>query len=138
MTKKDALTVAMNLINDALDATTEDDLTEYVAELEGALGQIKAMIEQTTKDEQRNALRKQDNAVARLVMLSEVKPILHEVLTHTQLGLTAKEVFGEAQSRLPEDFTAQKVQYILLHDMTDEVEVINNGRNAKTYRLKGE
>lgn len=32
--------------------------------------------------------------------------------------------------------TANEIQYMLLHEMVSEVEVINNGRNAKIYKLK--
>lgn len=32
--------------------------------------------------------------------------------------------------------TANQIQYILLHEMASEVEVIDNGRNAKIYKLK--
>lgn len=33
-------------------------------------------------------------------------------------------------------FTVAQIQYILLHDLANEIEVIDNGRNAKTYRVK--
>lgn len=32
--------------------------------------------------------------------------------------------------------TANQIQYMLLHEMAGEVEVIDNGRNAKIYKLK--
>lgn len=134
MTKYDALNVAMNLINDALDATTEDDLTEYIAELEEAKQKIHEMRIVANREEQRKEERKK----IRNGWIAEVKPFVREVLSHTQLGMTAKDVFSDftTLTKCSYSISLPKLQYILLHDMEDEVEAIDNGRNAKTYRLK--
>ena len=146
MTKKVALNVALNLINDALDATTEDDLTEYVQELKDAKDTVALMIEQVSKkhaisDESKakaNEKRKIANANARAELVAKVAPVLREVLSHTLQGMTAKDIFADAQAKLPSDFTANKVQNVLLREMREELEIIDNGRNAKTYRMRGE
>ena len=137
MTKKLALTVARNLINDALDATTEDDLTEYVQELKDALGTIETMLVQVGKDTARNEQRKVENAQKRAEMLKEILPVLREVLSHTLQGMTVKDITNDFADKWTGAFmTPAQIQYILLHDMKDEVEVIKNGRNANTYRLR--
>ena len=72
---------------------------------------------------------------ARTAVVNVVVPILREALTHTQIGVTAKELYDLAKSNLPEDFTANKVQYILLHEMASEVEKIEAKGKPNTYRL---
>lgn len=136
MTKYDALNVAMNLINDALgNITDEDDLIEYGKELEEAKQKIHEMRIVANREEQRKEERKK----FRNGWLAEVKPFVREVLSHTQIGMTAKDAFNDFVTLTKNSYsfiTLPKLQYILLHDMSDEVEAIDNGRNAKTYRLK--
>ena len=134
MTKYDALNVAMNLINDDLDATTEDDLTEYIAELEEAKQKIHEMRIVANREEQRKEERKK----VRNGWIADVKPFVREVLSHTQIGMTAKDAFSDFVTLTKHSYsiTLPQLQYILLHDMEDEVEAIDNGRNAKTYRLR--
>ena len=60
-------------------------------------------------------------------------PILREVITH---DMTAKEIFTAARERLPQDFTAPKVQNILLREMADELVKTEAKGKANTYRLK--
>ena len=136
MTKKLALTVARNLINDALDATTEDDLTEYVQELKDALGTIETMLVQVGKDTARNEQRKVENAQKRAEMLKDVLPTLRDILSHTLQGMTVKDIASDFEVWTGNTMAPPQIQYILLHDMKDEVEVIKNGRNANTYRLR--
>lgn len=137
MTKKLALTVARNLINDALDATTEDDLTEYVQELKDTLTTVEEMLSQIDKNSLRNEQRKVENAQKRAEMLANVLPVLREVLSHTLQGMTVKDITNDFADKWTGPFmTPAQLQYILLHDMKDEVEVIKNGRNANTYRLR--
>lgn len=133
MTKKLALTVARNLISDALDATTEDDLTEYVQELKDAFATIDDMLAQVAKNSHRNEQRKVENAQKRAEMLADIRPAIREVLSHTLQGMTVKDITGDFKVCT---LTPAQLQYILLHDMKDEVEVIKNGRNANTYRLR--
>ena len=138
MNQELALTVARNLINDALDATTEDDLTEYGQELKDALDKINDMLAQIEREKKRYVERKAENAQKRAEMLKDVLAILREVLSHTRAGLTVKEIMSDFDQKWNGDYymTPAQIQYILLHDMKDEVEVIKNGRNANTYRLR--
>lgn len=135
MTKYDALNVAMNLINDALgNITDKDDLIEYGKELEEAKQKIYEMRIAANREEQRKEERKK----IRNGWIAKVKPFVREVLSHTQVGMTAKDAFSDfvALTKHSYSITLPQLQYILLHDMDDEVEAIDNGRNAKTYRLK--
>lgn len=138
MTKYDALNVAMNLINDALgNITDEDDLIEYGKELEEAKTVINDLIFVANRQKMYNEYRKKDNAYKRAEMLKDIFPVLHEVLSHTQVGMTVKDITSDfGQKWTGACMTPAQIQYILLHDMKDEVEVIKNGRNANTYRLK--
>lgn len=139
MTQELALTVARNLINDALDATTEDDLTEYVQELKDAQDKINDMLAQIEREKKRYVERKAENAHKRAEMLKDVLAVLREVLSHTQVGMTVKDIVSDFDEKWTGVImTPAQIQYILLHDMKDEVEVIKNGRNANTYRLRGE
>lgn len=74
-------------------------------------------------------------AEARTEIVNVVAPVLREALTHTLIGVTAKELYDLAKANLPEDFTANKVQYILLHEMASEVEKIEAKGKPNTYRL---
>lgn len=128
MTKKDALTIALNVLS----AEEYPDVVET----------LKKMVEQLSKprsDEsaaKASEKRKAATAAARQELITKVAPVLREVLTHTQLGLTAKEIFGEAQTRLPADFSVAKVQNVLLREMAPELEKIEAKGKANLYRLK--
>ncbi len=123
MTYIDALTIALTAVADNVEAT--ERLTALREQL---------MKRGTTSDKVKEA-RKAKTAEARSELVKTVAPVLREVLTHTQLGLTAKEIFSEAQSRLPEGFTVAKVQNILLREMAPELEKIEEKRKANVYRL---
>ena len=123
MTKKEALTIALSTISDA-DAKTV---------IEGMIAQLSKP--RKTSDEAKaaqSAKRKAATAQARAEMTSQVIPILREVIT---TDMTAKEIFAAAESRLPEGFTAPKVQNILLREMAPELVKTETKGKANTYRL---
>lgn len=135
MTKKNALETAIAaLVNKP---TAEDDDME-------AIGILTKMVEQLSKARPVNeekkaavsAARKEKTAQARAELVAKVAPVLREVLTHTLQGLTAKEIYGEAASRLPADFTAAKVQNVLLREMRPELNVTEAKGKANIYTLK--
>lgn len=136
MTKKNALTIARNIYaSSTTDATT--------AEVQQVLDVLDKMIDQLSKvrtvspeaKEAANAKRKDATAKERAGLVAMVAPILRDVLTHTQQGMTAKEIFSDAASRLPADFSAPKVQNILLREMRPELEIIEAKGKANLYRL---
>lgn len=136
MTKKNALTIARNIYA----ASTTDATT---TEVQQVLDVLDKMIDQLSKvrtvspeaKEAANAKRKDATAKERAGLVAMVAPILRDVLTHTQQGMTAKEIFSDAASRLPIDFSAPKVQNILLREMRPELEVIEAKGKANLYRL---
>ena len=49
---------------------------------------------------------------------------------------TDKEIFEKVKTSLPFGFSQSKVRYGLLHFWTDDVTMIDNGRNPNTYVKK--
>lgn len=82
--------------------------------------------------EKASAKRKEQTAAKRAELCTQVVPILRDVMT---TDMTAKEIFAAAKGRLPQDFTANKVQYILLNDMKGEVVKTEAKNKPNTYRL---
>lgn len=130
MTKKDALVFAINTL------ATDNNNDDVVAVLQKMVEQLSAPrhVSDETKAKA-NAKRKNATAVARAKLVAKVAPVLREGLTHTLQGVTAKELFILVMDNLPEDFTAPKVQNILLREMKDELEIIENKGKANLYRL---
>lgn len=81
--------------------------------------------------------RKAETAKARAELVATVAPILRDELSHFPRGCTAKELYENVKEMLPLDFSAPKVQNILLREMASEVVKIDNGRNPNTYALRG-
>lgn len=61
-------------------------------------------------------------------------PIVERVLSDTPM--TARQIHAACYKELPEGFTANKVQYLLLHQLAAKVDKHENGKNANTYTLK--
>ena len=130
MTKKIALSVALS--NCGAD--------NYVFENETVSGEevrdtITKMIEQLSKprsDEARDAKRKEATAKARAELLEKVTPILRANLSEP---VTAKELYELCKAELPEDFTWNKVQHILIHEMKPELEITERKRGGNTYQI---
>jgi len=125
ITRVDALNYAIN----AIDQCTETDV-EVVAILEKIRDQI-AKPRKTSDTAKANAKAKRANARAEL--MKDVLPILRDALTE---GGTAKEIFERCADMLPEDFTSAKVQYILLHELADEVVKTEAKGKANVYTLR--
>jgi len=128
MTKKEALTIAINNLTAVEFAEVRDTLSNMIDKLASAP-------HRPMTEEQKNA-RKAKTAAARQELVAKVTPVLRDVLTHTLTGMTAKDIFADAQSRLPADFTAAKVQNVLLREMAPELEKIEAKGKANIYRLK--
>lgn len=145
MTKIDALNVALSTLtadsyevkHDAVfsDGTptirTETYTQQEVREV------IEKMIAQLSKprktSDEAKAKRKEKNAAARATLMEQVLPTIREGIAD---GGTAKEIFERCKDALPSDFTDKKVQYILLHEMADEVEKIETKGKPNVYKLK--
>ena len=122
MTKKDALTVALNFV-----PADESKAREIITSM------IEQLSKQRKTSDEAKAKAKAKRADARATLLAQVLPILRDTIT---TDMTAKEIFTAASDRLPEDFTDKKVQYILLNEMKDEVVKTEAKGKPNTYRLK--
>ena len=129
MTKKVALTVALN----ALNLVNTDESVEARATLTKMIEGLSTS--RTMSDEakaKQNELRKAKTAAARAELVAAVAPILRKYLTN---DITAKELFETAKGELPEDFTHNKVQNVLLREMRPELVVTEAKGKANVYRL---
>ena len=71
---------------------------------------------------------------AKMNAYEQAKPIVLAAIANT--ALTVKEIFAACEDELPEGFTANKIQYALLHYWVDEVVKIDNGKAPFTYQAK--
>ena len=129
MTKKNALTVALN----ALNLVNTDEAVEARATLTKMIETLSTS--RTLSDEakaKQNELRKAKTAAARAKLVAAVAPVLRKYLT---ADVSAKELFEVAKAELPTDFTANKVQNVLLREMKPELVVTEAKGKANTYRL---
>lgn len=122
MTKNVALTTALTFI-----PAEQTEVREVLT----------AMIEQLSKprkvSKDTKARAKAKRANERAVLMAQVLPILRDALTE---GGTAKEIFERCADALPEDFTSAKVQYILLHELADEVVKTETKGKPNVYTLR--
>lgn len=137
ITRVDALNTAISFVSDHIDflneATGNDEEIKTMNTTMDVLTKIRDQIAKprATSDETK-IKRREANAKARAELCAQVVPILREVITS---DMTAKEIFTAAQERLPKDFTANKVQAILLREMKDELVKTETKNKANTYRL---
>ena len=141
MTKKDALTIALSTLTASTypnpnfngeDTVRKEIPAEEVREV------ITKMIAQLSAphpmSEEKKAARRENAAAERRGLMAKVIPAITAVLpTSAEEGRTAKETFEAAKANLPSDFTANKVQYVLLHDMIDIVGKTEAKGKANTY-----
>lgn len=121
MKKIDALKIALTTMTDA-----------------EAIETVKHMIAQLSAphpmSEEKKAARRENAAAERRVLMAKVIPPITAALpTSAEEGRTAKEIFEAAKANLPSDFTANKVQYVLLHDMINIVGKTEAKGKANTY-----
>ena len=127
ITRVDALNIAINSI--PMDIENPTEVVEVLTKIRDQIAKPRK-----TSDEAKaaqSAKRKAATAQARAEMTAQVIPILREVITK---DMTAKEIFAAASDRLPEGFTAPKVQNILLREMKDELVKTETKGKANTYR----
>ena len=128
MTKSVALSTALTFVP-AEQIEVREVLTKMVEQLSKP---------RTTSDEAKakaNAKRKEKTAQERAALMEQVLPVLRDSLTDE--GMTAKELYEACADTLPTDFTANKVQYVLLHEMKDEVLKVEAKGKPNVYQRKG-
>lgn len=123
MTKKEALTIAMS-------AVTNEEVKATIQNMINQLSQPHRVSEDTKQ--RQNAKRRTETAAARAELTARVIPVLRAAIT---AEMTAKEIYTAAKDNLPEDFTANKVQNILLREMRDELVITERKGKANTYHL---
>ena len=121
MTKNVALTTALSFVPE-----TETEVREILTNMVAQLSKPRKTSEEA------KAKRKEQNAKARMELVSQVAPILRKYLSQP---MTAKELFEVAQSELPEGFTPNKVQAMLLREMKEELVKTETKGKANTYCL---
>lgn len=129
MTKKNALTVALN----ALNLVNTDEAVEARATLTKMVETLSTS--RSLSDEakaKQNELRKAKTAAARAELVAKVAPVIRAAMTTEPQ--TAKEIFANCVG-LPEGFTAAKVQNVLLREMRDSISVNEAKGKANTYNL---
>lgn len=141
MTKSEAMTVAMNLVDEYLTlAEVTDEQKEKLAKAREVYASYKATLdkprtetpEAAAKREKIAEERKAATKEARAKLVAEVTPILRKYLV---TDLTAKQLYEVAKGELPADFTGNKVQNILIREMKPELVRTERKKGGDTYRL---
>lgn len=113
--------------------STECDRDATIARLEALRD---SLTKRNTVSEEAKAKRsekqKAATAAARVELVNKVAPILRNYLNE---DITAKALFEAAKAELPADFSAAKVQNILLRELKDELIKTETKGKANTYRL---
>ena len=126
LTRVDALNFAIDTI------TTYRENDTAVCDV---LAKIRDQIAKPRKtSDEAKAKAKAKRADARATLMAQVLPIVRESVA---IGGTAKEIYERCANALPADFTAAKVQYILLHEMADEVVKTEVKGKPNIYTMKG-
>ena len=123
MTKKEALTIALNSMTDTDARTVIEGMIAQLSKTRSMSDGAKAA---------QSAKRKAATAAARAEMTAQVIPILRDVIT---TDMTAKEIYEAAADRLPADFSAPKVQNILRREMAAELTVTEAKGKPNKYRM---
>lgn len=130
MTKKTALELAIATLS------TDNANDEAVKTLQKMVEQLESRTPMSEeKKAELSAKRKAATALARGELLEKVVPVLRKYLVS---DVTAKELFELAKGELPKDFSAAKVQNILLREMAPELVKTEAKGKANTYRLAKE
>ena len=129
ITRVDALNYAIAAVTNSTEVLTNpNEIVEVLTKIRDQIAKPRK-----TSDEAK-AKAKDKRANERAVLMAQVLPIVRESVT---IGGTAKEIFERCADALPKDFTAAKVQYILLHEMADEVDKIEQKGKPNVYKMKG-
>ena len=128
LTRVDAMNYAIAAVTNSTEVLTNpDEIVEVLTKIRDQIAKPRK-----TSDEAK-AKRREKNTQARAALMEQVLPTIREGVAD---GGTAKEIFERCKDTLPSDFTDKKVQYILLHEMADEVEKIEAKGKPNVYKLK--
>ena len=125
LTRVDALNYAIAAVTNSNEVLTNpDEIVEVLTKIR----------DQIAKPRGGSDKAKAKRADARATLMAQVLPIIRQSVA---IGGTAKEIFERCADALPADFTANKVQYILLHELADEVVKTEAKGKPNTYTMKG-
>ena len=128
ITRVDALNYAIAAVTNSTEVLTNpDEIVEVLTKVRDQIAKPRK-----TSDEAK-AKAKAKRADARAALMEQVRPIIRYALTPNS---TAKEIFERCSNALPADFTANKVQYILLHEMKYEVVKTEQKGKPNVYTLR--
>ena len=128
LTRVDALNYAIAAVTNSNEVLTNpDEIVEVLAKIRDQIAKPRK-----TSDEAK-AKAKAKRADARAALMEQVLPTIREAIAD---GGTAKEIFERCADALPEDFTSAKVQYILLHELADEVVKTEAKNKPNIYTLR--
>lgn len=130
ITRVDALNIAINSI--PMDIENPTEVVEVLTKIRDQIAKPRKISDEA------KAKAKAKRADARAALMEQVLPILRDGLSnYPDVGQTAKELYEGNSDVLPADFTVNKVQYILLHEMADEVVKTEAKGKPNIYMLKG-
>lgn len=132
MTNTIALENAINVLSTVEQTETVTATLERLAAMHETLMNRAKNAASNEKIQAASEKRKAETKAAREALMATVLPAIRSVITAE--SKTAEKIYEECKANLPADFTAKKVQYALLHELAGEVEKVDNGRNAKTYK----
>lgn len=132
MTNTIALENAISVLSTVEQTETVTKTVERLTAMHDTLVKRAQATASNEKIKAANEKRKAETKAAREALMTAVLPVLRSVITSTPK--TAEQIYNDAKTMLPNDWTIHKVQYTLLHELAGEVEKIDNGRNSKTYK----
>ena len=128
LTRVDALNYAISAVANSTEVLTNpDEIVEVLTKIRDQIAKPR----KSSDTAKANAKAKRANA--RATLMEQVLPVLRDALIN---GGTAKEIFERCADALPEDFTSAKVQYILLHELADEVVKTEQKGKPNVYTLR--
>lgn len=135
MTKNEALQIVIETIKTCnLSSFTE----EQKAKICDAMEIVKNMREKLSAprkvNEEAKAKAATKRAADRTNAIKDVLPIVRETVKNYP-NLTAKEIYEKCGGMLPEGWNANKVQYLLLHELRDEIAKTETKGKANTYYI---
>ena len=100
-----------------------------------AIEEVNTILDKLIAAEARAINRRAEKKEVHRSMVEVMWPAVCTCLTDSPA--TVKEIFARDEKTFVRcGITMQKLQYMLLHDWIDNIEVIKNGRNANQYKLK--
>lgn len=130
ITYAQALEMAIKVCSVPANAEEYSAVVEKLTALKEKYSKTRALSDEAKAKQ--SELRKAKTAAARSELVAKVAPIIRAAMTTEPQ--TAKEIFANCVG-LPEDFTAAKVQNVLLRELRSDITVTEAKGKANTYNL---